>query len=142
MITNLLIGAMTATVIWFIQAITFGTVVGVVFPILTIIIGGACALLLSVTTTLRASNGDLRDRVTDLEAEQKIDKSLINSQKADLDALRKIVTGEVQLAAITDLLEHHHQAAVTAWQSVEGKIDQLAPSLDTILAEIKKDLRP
>lgn len=140
MITNVIVGAFMASVIWFIQVITFGTIVGVVFPILTIIIGGACALLLSVTTTLRASNGDLRDRVTDLEREQAVDKTLIASQQSDLDALRRVVTGEVQLAAITDLLEHHHRAATTAWHAVEGKIDGLNPSLETILAEIKRDL--
>jgi hypothetical protein len=107
------------------------TILGVVFPLLTIIIGGACVLLFSVTSTLRTSNGDLRARVDDLEKEQVRDKATIATQAAEIHALQKVVTGEVQLAALADVLDHHHQMAVTS----AGRLEK---SIDAVLDEVRR----
>jgi hypothetical protein len=118
--------------------VSLATILGVVFPLLTIIIGGACVLLFSVTSTLRASNGDLRDRVADLEKEQSIDRATIKTQAgeiktqaAEIVALQKIVTGEVQLTALTDLLEHHHADTIKTQARIEKTVD-------TLLVELRK----
>ena len=111
--------------------INFGTILGVVFPVLTIIVGGACILLFSITGTLRSSNGDLRDRIGDLEREQAVDKATIITQAGELEALKKVVTGEVQLAAITDVLTHHHETSIAA----TGRIEK---GIDAVLEQVRK----
>ncbi len=90
-----------------------GTVVSVLFPVLTIIVSGACVLLFATTTTLRATNGDQEARIKFLEGEQERDKKLIADDESEITALQKVVTGEAQLqaiasqlATITDALEH------------------------------------
>lgn len=112
-------------------ALSMGTVVGVIFPLLTVIVGGACVLLFSITTTLRASNGDLRDRVDDLEKEQTKDKATIKEQHAELEALKKVVTGEVQLAALGDTSDQILRMLVRA----EKVQEQIRAALERILAK-------
>jgi hypothetical protein len=107
------------------------TLVGIVFPILTIVVGGACVLLFGVTTTLRASNGDLRARVTDLEAGEGRSQEKIAGQASEIAALQRVVTGEVQLTAIADVLGHHHSQSVAVWTGVEH-------TLTEILVELRK----
>lgn len=107
-----------------------GHLVSVIFPVLTVIIGAACILLFSVTTTLRASNTDLRDRVKELEDTKKRLEAMNAAHTAELEALRKVVTGEVHLVAITDLLDHHHKEAVAYW-------NRWTPALETIANGLK-----
>lgn len=96
---------------------------GVIFPLLTVIIGGACILLFSVTTTLRTSNGDLRDRVSDLEAKEVRNEATILRQESEIAALQKVVTGEVQLAALADVLDAHHHESVLSATRIEKSVD-------------------
>lgn len=100
-----------------------GAILAVVFPLLTVIIGGACILLFSVTTTLRTSNGDLRDRVSDLEAKEVRNEATILQQKSEIVALQKVVTGEVQLAALADVLDAHHHESVLSATRIEKSVD-------------------
>lgn len=117
----------------------FGSIVGIVFPLLTILAVGGCALLYGITGTLRASNGDLRNRVKDLEDEDaakatkiKAQGEQIDGQKGELEALRKVITGEVQLTAITELLANHHRQAVTEWEAINTVLTRI----DTTMAEL------
>lgn len=102
-----------------------GQVVSVVFPLLTLVIGGACILLLTITSTLRASNGDLRDRVGDLETSLKDEEATTKVLKADLAALQKVVTGEVQLNAILTLLESHDKITISEHARLEKVLDEI-----------------
>lgn len=113
-----------------VYVLSLGTIVGVVFPLLTVIVGGACVLLFSITTTLRASNGDLRDRVADLEKEQALDKATIKEQHAELEALKKVVTGEVQLAALGDMSNEILRMLVRA----EKVQEQMRAAVEHLLA--------
>ncbi len=111
-----------------------GTVISVVFPLLTLITGGACILLFSITTTLRANNGDLKDRVAILEAEIATEKAENAAMKVELAAMHKVVTGEVQLAAILTLLEAHDKNSVAEHARIEKAIDSaLGHVLQTII---------
>lgn len=109
-----------------------GTVVSVVFPVLTIIVSGACLLLFATTSTLRATNGDQGERIKVLEGEQARDKALITGQASEIAALQKVVTGEVQLQAIADVLDHHHAQAVQMWGRVDQVLDHTAHILDLL----------
>lgn len=104
---------------------TVGQVVSIVFPLLTLIAGGACILLFSITTTLRSSNGDLRDRVGDLERDLTSEKTENAALRSDLSALQKVVTGEVQLAAILTLLESHDRSTVAEHARIEKAVEQI-----------------
>jgi hypothetical protein len=131
------------------------TIVSIVFPVLTIIIGGACVLLFGVTTTLRATNGDLTARVDFLEGERerlRVESATtianleakVTSCTAELEALRKVVTGEVQLTAITDLLSHHHEQAVSKWTDTFQKwsdTETILKHLDKTLGELLRATR-
>lgn len=112
-----------------------GTIVGVVFPLLTVITGGACVLQFSVTRTLRDNNGDLKERVSILESEIAIEKTANASLQSQVDALQKVVTGEVQLQAILTLLEGHDRASVTAHARIEMAIEQGTATMLAAVAE-------
>lgn len=107
-------------------------VLSVVFPVLTIIIGAACALQYSIVTTLRASNTDLRERVKELEDKDSRNEVTIAGQVAELAALGKVVTGEVHLVAITDLLEHHHAESVRIWADVQTTLVNVDKSITAL----------
>ncbi len=115
-----------------------GTIISVVFPLLTLITGGACILLFSITTTLRANNGDLKERVSILESEIEAEKAANASMKAELAAMHKVVTGEVQLAAILTLLEAHDKTMVAEHARIEKAIDSaLGHVLQTLIQKDK-----
>jgi hypothetical protein len=112
--------------------VSAGAVISVVFPLLTLITGGACILLFSITTTLRANNGDLKDRVDILEKELKDERSDNAALRAEVGALHKVVTGEVQLAAIQTLLEAHDKSTVAEHARIEKAVDAVRGELATI----------
>lgn len=109
-----------------------GHAVSVIFPVLTVIIGGACILLFSVTTTLRASNTDLRERVKELEAKDERNAGTIKAQAAQIDALGKVVTGEAHLVAIGDLLTEHHAEAKANWVLVTGTLGHVDETMERL----------
>lgn len=104
--------------------------ISVIFPVLTIIIGGACILLFSVTTTLRAANTDLRDRAKDLEGQVQRLEEKVHSQAAEIAIWQKTVTGEVHLVAITDLLSTHHTESVQKWDELGQTLTHTDLTLD------------
>lgn len=115
-----------------------------VFPLLSVLALGGCALLFGVQTTLRANNGDLKERVAILEAEQVADKKTINGQaeqiaahQGELAALSKVITGEVHLVAITDLLSAHHAQAVQQWDSVNTVLVRIDTTMAGALALLR-----
>lgn len=126
-----------------------GSIVGVIFPLLTILAVGGCALLYGVTTTLRQSNGDLRDRVKDLEAENETKdhkitalEEQVSAHQGELAALSKVITGEVHLVAITDLLTQHHDEAIKQWASVNGVLLRVDTTMAGVLALLRDPTKP
>lgn len=120
------------------------SIFSVIFPLLSVLALGGCALLFGVQTTLRANNGDLKDRVSILEAEQTADKTKIAAQAAqilahqgELTALSKVVTGEVHLVAITDLLTEHHAQAVREWHEVNTVLTRIDTTMAGALALLR-----
>lgn len=77
------------------------------------------ALQRGVVTSLREQVGDQKTRIDSLTAERADDKATILRQTADIAALQRVVTGEVHLEAISDLLEHHHKLAESHWRTME-----------------------
>lgn len=115
------------------------TIVNVIFPVLVVIIGGACTLLLISTKTLRDSRDDQEKRIVFLESQHERDVETIRSQGEEIRVWSKTVTGEVHLVAITDLLSHHHDQAVQIWNQWEGRFEHLEELLghqDALLARV------
>jgi uncharacterized membrane protein len=77
------------------------------------------ALVRGNLTAVREQNKDLRDEVGDLTRREEANKGLRDQQAADIAALQRIVTGEVQWQSISDLLDHHHKAAQEQWHRHE-----------------------
>lgn len=111
--------------------------IATIFPILTIIIGGACVLLLVSTKTLRDSRDDQEKRITFLEAKSVRDDATILAQAGQIDALGKVVTGEAHLVVITDLLTEHHAEAVKSWTHVGATLEHV----DATMVDLVETLR-
>ena len=111
---------------------------GAIFSVLTIIIGGVCVLLLVSTKTLRDSRDDQEKRIKFLEDQAVRDKDTISTQAGQIDALGKVVTGEVHLVAIIDLLTEHHTEAVRNWARVSGIIGHIDKSQAEVIAALRE----
>lgn len=87
---------------------------------------------------MRARVIDLREQLSDLRAEVG-DKDRVVSDmkadrardKADLDALKRVVTGEDQLLAISQKLELHHTAALAHWEADEELLGRVLQVLNS-----------
>lgn len=71
----------------------------------------------------RAEIADKDRRITQLETDRTVDRG-------DLDALRRVVTGEAHWTAIEQKLEQHHDAAVHHWQADEELLGMILQSLN------------
>lgn len=112
---------------------SFSEMVGIIFPILTIIAGGIAILAYGANKVLRDTANDLRLRVNDLEKDRAIDRKVIATQAAELRVWQQAVTGEVQLTAIKDLLDQHHSEAVAQWKKNDRTLDRCADALETLV---------
>lgn len=122
--------------------------VKVLFPVLTIVVSGACVLLFGGFTSLRVMNDEQEKRIKFLEAEReregqerKDERERDQAQIAELmsraEVLRTTVTGEVHLVAITDLLTHHHEQALHIWESFTEGFKQQEQRLITLLTAVE-----
>lgn len=117
---------------------SFATIVGIVFPILTIVAGGVAILAYGSNKVLRDTAADLRTRIEDLESERDTVRAKADSASAELKVWQKAVTGEVQLAAILDLLGDHHREAVQEWaknRAMQGELVQTMKELSKAIAD-------
>lgn len=115
---------------------TFATIVGIVFPILTIVVGGVAILAYGSNKVLRDTATDLRTRIEDLEKERDIVRAKADASAAELKVWQRAVTGEVQLSAILDLLGDHHREAVTEWtknRASQGELQKTMKELATTI---------
>lgn len=104
-------------------------VLSVVLGITTVVAGGLVGLQIGSVRTLRSSNGDLRERVADLEKGRADDRAKNARLTADLDALGRVVTGETHLVALTHQLDDHHTEARTHWLRDETVLEQILEAI-------------
>ena len=112
-----------------------------IFEVLTVIIGGACVLLLVSTKTLRDSRDDQEKRIAFLEAKSKRDDETIAGQSVQIDALGKVVTGEAHLVAIFDLITEHHDEARTNWSTVGATLAHIDVTMTDLVAVLNQERR-
>ena len=98
-----------------------------------IIAAGVAMALFGTVRTLRESVADLRGRVDDLEKERDGLKVTVAEEKAahlgtqrDLEALKKVVTGETHWVSIETQLADHHRQALSSWERILSIVQDLA----------------
>lgn len=91
-----------------------------VFGLAAIIAAGVAATVYGTVRTLRQAIGDrdkriegLEGRVTDLEADLAQEKAEHTVTRGDLDALKKVVTGEAHWVAIEGQIDAHHTSVTS-----------------------------
>lgn len=119
------------------QSITIDSASGI-FGVLFVVFGGACVLLLVSTKTLRDSRDDQEKRIDFLEKEGKRQQETISGLIGERDALRRVVTGEVHLVAISDLLTQHHTEAVQQWIGMDETLLHIDETLTGFPTEVTK----
>lgn len=95
-------------------------------------------------TDLREQLKDSREETASLKAARVDDRALIDQQKnelkscrTDLDALARVVTGEVHWVALGNHLDQHHEEARAHWVRSEQKTDRMIKALEGL-----KERRP
>lgn len=109
-------------------------------PILTVttaIAATVAGITYSVTRTLRANNGDLKDRVEILEngiatRDQQIAKQATQIAECgtEIETLKSMVHQRVEWVAVSDLLEQHHTEANQHWETTEGYLERIAGHME------------
>jgi hypothetical protein len=96
-----------------------------VLAVTTTITTALVGLQIGTVRTLRESNKDLRDRVSDLEKERLEDKAENGKLSSENQLLKAMVTGKVEWIAVTDQIEAHAREALDHWSSTEAKLTEI-----------------
>jgi hypothetical protein len=112
-----------------VNSVDFSGVLQTVLAITTIIGVALAGLQRGVVTNLREANKDLRDRAGDLEKERDECAAETKRLKSDLEALGRVVSNEVQIAAFGERLEHHHEEAKGYWRASTEQGQQIIDAL-------------
>ena len=109
--------------------VDFSGVLQSVLAITTVIGVAMAGLQRGVVTNLREATKDLRDRNGDLEKERDEERAENKKLKSDLEALGRVVSNEVQIAAFGERLEEHHEEAKTYWRASTEQGQQIIDAL-------------
>lgn len=101
----------------------------VIFSVVAAISAGISTLLLGSLKTLRDSNADLRSRVGDLEATNRLLTAEVAQAKSDREALARQVRGDDTLEALVTNLDSHHRDSLAHWRIAEGLLEQVIARL-------------
>jgi uncharacterized protein HemX len=90
-------------------------------------------------TDLREQLRDSREETASLKASRADDRALIDQQKTelkacrtDLDALARVVTGEVHWVALSHHLDQHHEEARAHWIRSESNTERMIKALEEL----------
>lgn len=82
-------------------------------------------LLRGVVVNLRERITDYEKEVTEKERRLTVAERTLAAKSADLEALARVVTGEVHWVKIGAQLDHHHDQAVAHWVEDERLLRQI-----------------
>lgn len=74
---------------------------------------------------LREQLDDSRKQITSLKEERTEHAAVMARQASDIDALRRVVTGEVHWQAISEVLDDHHSSAQMHWLKDEDLLEKI-----------------
>ena len=100
-------------------------ILGLALVTLTIATAAGFGLQRGNTVNLREQLKDCREELASIKASRD-EARVANAQlTADLEALKRVVTGEVQWEVLTDSLSDHHREALEHWKQAEARFDRL-----------------
>lgn len=106
---------------------------GVIVSVSVVVSVAAFALVLlgrETVTNLRATNGDQRDRIVLLEASEMRLEARVAELEAENKLLRTMATGEVEVAAVKELLNSHHEESRAAWAKTAERLDEIRRAIE------------
>lgn len=116
-----------------------GSLLTTALGVLAIATAAGLGLMRGTVTNLRESLADSRADNADLRARQAEHKTKIDQQATQLEALGKVVTGEVHWMAISGLLDEHHDEARAHWRKAETVNAEMLAALRAIRAASERD---
>ena len=123
----------------------FSTLLSTALAVVTLATAGGFGLMRGRVTNLREDLRDTRETNAELRTERQEDRALIDQLRAEadnareqLDALARVVTGEVHWIALGDQLCEHHAEAREYWTRSEDKAGEMLGAL----VKIREALNP
>ena len=110
----------------------FAQILSTGLVIVTLATATGLGLTRGTVANLRDALAEERAAKAEMRAERVEDRSLIEQQKTQLEALAKVVTGEVHWLAISHLLDEHHVEARDHWTRSEGNTAKMLEELHAI----------
>ncbi|HKY57651.1 MAG TPA: hypothetical protein VJL80_06410 [Aeromicrobium sp.] len=74
---------------------------------------------------VREQNSDLRADISDKDRRHDEDERTIAQLRSDLEALARVVTNEVLIQAINDVLTHHHERSEVHFGEIKEILDKV-----------------
>lgn len=100
-------------------------VLGLALVTLTIATAAGFGLQRGNVVNLREQLKDCREEMASYKASRD-EARVANAQlSTDLEALKRVVTGEVQWEVLTTSLDEHHHEALEHWKEAEKRFDRL-----------------
>ena len=119
--------------------VDFSGVLQTVLAITTVIGVALAGLQRGVVTNLREALADIRARfadkvaaLVDMTTDRDKWKTLADQRAADLEALGRVVSNEVQIAAFGERLEQHHEEAKDYWTASTEQGQQIIDALNRL----------
>lgn len=108
---------------------TLGTILTVALAILAIATAAGFGLQRGRVSQLQGRLDDSDKEV--VRKDRRLTDALaeLETVKAQLEALRQVVTGEVQLEVLTEKLDEHHEEAQTHWNRDEKLLEEIRDRL-------------
>jgi regulator of protease activity HflC (stomatin/prohibitin superfamily) len=128
----------------------FSALLSTALIVVTLATAGGFGLMRGRVTNLREDLADTRATNAELRTERTEDRALIDTLRAEadaekakrqaereadkiqLDALAKVVTGEVHWTALGEHLDHHHTEAREHWTRAEDNTTEMLEALRAI----------
>lgn len=98
-------------------------VLGVAATIFALASAAGLGLMRGTLGNLRASNEDLRARVSDLEKDRVEKTAALAEVSSENRTLKAMVTGKVEWTAISDQLEEHHRQSLASWLAIGQRLE-------------------
>lgn len=104
------------------MAIDYGNLLTTALSVVSIATLAGLGLLRGTVTNLRENLKDARDEIADKERRLTEAETANAVQKADLEALTRVVTGEVHWIAMGDKLDEHHRIMMQLVEAIRLEI--------------------
>lgn len=111
-------------------------IAGILF-VATVIATAVVGVLFGTNKTLKDTVDARGTRISDLEGEVVRKESETAELRSETSILKSMVTGKVELVALSDLLDEHHRQATIQWANIDGHVQEIPTKLAAVLRKDK-----